>query len=123
MLEIGSALRVLIHVNEDIGSRSDYLHNELIAFLRANEVSGATLFRPDAGFGWHHSVHTKGASGVEGEHLPIRIEFVESEQKVESLLPQLFELVTDGVIEAQKTTILHIARLPFRHQPEGGFEG
>jgi PII-like signaling protein len=123
MLEIGSALRVLIHVNEDIGSRSDYLHNELFAFLHSNDVSGATVFRPHAGFGSHHRVHTKGVSGAEGEHLPIRIEFVESEKKVESLLPQLFELVTDGMIEVQETTVLHIARQPFRHQHEDGSRG
>jgi hypothetical protein len=109
MLQAGPAIRIVIHLNEDISSRSDYLHNEVIAFLYENGVAGATLFRPHSGFGLHHRLHTKGAPGPEGEHLPIRIEFVESRQKIDSLLPQLFELVTDGIIESQETNILHAA--------------
>jgi hypothetical protein len=112
MLQTGPALRVVIHLNEDIGSRNDFLHNELLTFLYKSNISGATVCRPHAGFGWHHRVHTKGAPGTQGEHLPVRIEFVESKQKVESLLPQLFELVTDGMIEVQETTVLKVATPP-----------
>jgi hypothetical protein len=72
-------------------------------------VSGATVFRPHAGFGFHRHVHTAGAGGIEGEHLPVRIEFIEKKEKVESLLPELCELVTDGLIEAKETTILKVA--------------
>ncbi len=122
MLEHGPAVRVVIHLNEDIGSRSDYLHQELLGFLYANEVSGATVIRPHAGFGLHHRVHTAGATGIEGEHLPIRIEFVESQAKVDSLLPQLLELVTDGMIEAQSTYVLKIAGVAGPPLP-GGFAG
>jgi uncharacterized protein len=109
MLQNGPAIRVIIHLNEDTGSHKDYLHREVVSFLFANEVSGATVIRPHGGFGFHHRVHTAGAAGIEGQHLPIRIEFVETRQKVDSLLPQLFELVTDGIIEAQETTVLKVA--------------
>jgi PII-like signaling protein len=111
MLQSGPAVRVIIHLNEDTGSRKDYLHREVLSFLFANEVSGATVIRPHAGFGLHHRVHTAGAAGIEGEHLPIRIEFVETRQKVEDLLPHLFEMVTDGIIEAQETTVLKVGEL------------
>jgi PII-like signaling protein len=36
--------------------------------------------------------------------LPVRIEFVEAQTKVEALLLELFELITDGMIEAQGAT-------------------
>lgn len=116
MLTTGPAVRIVIHLNEDTGSRTGYLHDDLLAFLYANNVSGATVIRPHAGFGLHRRVHTKGASGIEGEHLPIRVEFIESKPKVESLLPQLFDLVTDGMIEAQEITVLKIA-LEASHPP------
>jgi hypothetical protein len=48
---------------------------------------------------------------MNGEHLPIRVEFLESANKVESLMPKLIELVTDGVIEVQATSIVHVAQL------------
>ncbi len=109
MLNAGPALRVVIHLNEDVGSRNDFLYNEVLSFLHGQQVSGATVLRPDAGFGVHHRVHIKGALGGEGRHLPIRIEFVETREKVEALLYALCELVTDGRIEAQETTIVKVA--------------
>ena len=106
MLNLGPALRVVIHVNEDIGSREDFLYNEVLSFLYGKQVSGATVFRPEAGFGLHHRLHLKGAPGAEGRHLPVRIEFVESKAAAEKLLPALCELITDGLIEVQDTTIV-----------------
>ncbi len=109
MLKPGPALKVTIHVNADISSRTNFLHEEIQRFLFERGVAGATLLRVQAGFGAHHRWHTEGASGVEGEHLPLRIEFIESAEIVEAILPALSELISDGVIEAQSTTILKIA--------------
>jgi PII-like signaling protein len=109
MLDVGSAIKITIHLNQDVSSRSDFLHKEILSFLYDRGVSGATLFRPHAGFGFHHHLHTAGAGGVEGEHLPVRIEFIEKKEKVRDLLPELYGLVTDGLIEAKDTTILKIA--------------
>lgn len=109
MLKAGPALRIVIHLNEDVGSQTDFLHNQILSFLFEKQVSGATVFRPHAGFGLHHRVHTKGGAGAGGQHLPVRIEFIETRMKVEALLEELFELVTDGVIEAQETTVLKVA--------------
>jgi PII-like signaling protein len=41
--------------------------------------------------------------------MPLRIEFIDTEQNIRTLLPLLRELVTDGVIEAQDTVILKAA--------------
>jgi PII-like signaling protein len=109
MLEAGPALKITIHLNADTSARSDFLHTEVLSFLYERGVSGATVFRPHAGFGFHRHVHTAGAPGIEGEHLPVRIDFIETREKVEGLLPELFELVTDGLIEAKDTTILKVA--------------
>ena len=69
------------------------------------------MLRGYAGFGAHHRLHTQGAPGSSGEHLPIRVEFLESLETVEKLMPKLIELVADGVIEVQATRIVHIGRL------------
>ena len=37
--------------------------------------------------------------------MPVRIEFIESSEKVAALLPELANLVNDGLIEVQDTTI------------------
>lgn len=118
MLSPGPAQRVVIHLNEDAASEGDYLHLEIVSFLFAQGVSGATVLRGHSGFGIHHRIHTHGAPGVSGEHLPIRVEFVESVDTVETLLPKLVELVTDGVIEVQATSIVHVAQPARRRKQE-----
>jgi uncharacterized protein len=110
MLTPGPAQRVVIHLNEDAASEGDYLHLEIVSFLFEQGVAGATVLRGHSGFGIHHRIHAHGAPGVSGEHLPIRVEFLESAQTVGGLMPKLIELVTDGVIEVQATTIVHVAQ-------------
>jgi uncharacterized protein len=110
MLSPGPAQRVVIHLNEDAASEADYLHLEIVSFLFEQGVAGATVLRGHSGFGIHHRIHAQGAPGVSGEHLPIRVEFLESAQTVAGLMPRLIALVTDGVIEVQATSIVHIAQ-------------
>jgi uncharacterized protein len=111
MLLPGPAKRVVIHLNEDAASEGDYLHLEIVSFLFAQGVAGATVLRGHSGFGSHHRIHTHGAGGSRGEHLPIRVEFLESAQTVDALMSKLIEMVTDGLIEVQETNITHIARI------------
>src|SRR5690348_900540 len=103
MLRPGPALKITIHLNADVSAHSAFLHEEILQFLFERGVASATLLRVQAGFGAHHRLHTQGAAGVEGEHLPVRIEFIESAEAVEAILPALRELITDGVIESQST--------------------
>lgn len=106
MLSPGLAKKVTIHLNEDTSSRSDFLSTEVLSLLLRKGVAGATVMRPEAGFGSHKRVHTH-EGGLDTErHMPLRIEFIESPQNVEHLLPALMELVTDGLIEAHDTVIL-----------------
>jgi PII-like signaling protein len=109
MLSPGVAKKVTIHLNEDTSAGHDFLYEEIFDFLYERGVAGATLVRPHAGFGSHHRRHMVNAGGAAGDHLPVRIEFIESGDKVLDLLPALCELVTDGLVEAHDTTILKSA--------------
>jgi PII-like signaling protein len=105
----GPAKKVTIHLNEDTRSRSDYLSHEILSLLLKQGVAGATVLRPEAGFGSHHRIHTQKGGADTAQHMPLRIEFIDTEQNVAILLPILQELVTDGLIEAQDTVILKAA--------------
>ena len=94
-----------IHLNEDTSSERDFLYNELFQFLLARGIAGASLIRPDAGFGGHHRIHESEHGSHANEHMPIRIEFVESPEKVDSIMPDLCQLLTDGLIEAHDTVV------------------
>jgi PII-like signaling protein len=108
MLAKGIAKKVTIYLNEDTQHHLSPLYEAILAFLVHKGVSGATVTRALAGFGTHRVVHTPKIE-VLAEHLPLRLEFIESAQKVDELLPSLYEMVTDGLIEVQETTVVKSA--------------
>ncbi len=108
MLSKGTAKKVTIYVNEDTREHLSPLYESILDFLLHKGVSGATATRAMAGFGAHRLVHTPKVE-VLADHLPVRIEFIDSAEKVDQLLPTLYDMVTDGVIEVQDTTIIKIA--------------
>jgi uncharacterized protein len=109
VLTPGAAKKVTIHLNADTSSHTDFLSSEILALLFEHGVAGATVTRPEAGFGSHHRMHTPGGGIDADRHMPIQIEFIESKANLEALLPRLEKLLTDGVIEAHDTTILKVA--------------
>jgi len=109
MLASGPAKKITIHLNEDTSARHDFLYKEIFSFLHERGVAGATLIRPSAGFGSHHRTHTTEHGPEHRDHLPIRIEFIESLSRVEALLPPLCDLITDGLIESQDITVIKSA--------------
>jgi uncharacterized protein len=106
MLRPGPALKVTVHLNNDTSTLSGFLHEEILSFLQQRGVGGATVFHPHAGYGAHRRLHVQGAGPVAGEHLPILILFVDEDEKIRTLLPDLLAIVTDGMIEAHPVEIL-----------------
>lgn len=104
MLNAGKALKVSIYVSEGSTHHGVPTYSGILDFLFYRGVSGATVLKGIAGFGADHHLHT--ASVVEiSNHLPLKIEFVETPEKVASLLGKLEELAGTGMIEVQETTV------------------
>jgi PII-like signaling protein len=112
MLNKGPAKKVTIFINEDTQHHMQALHDSIMTFLMHKGVSGATATRAFSGFGSHQMLHTPKVE-VLTQHLPIRIEFVDTPEKVEEVLPTLYEMVSDGLIEVQDTNVVkHARKLP-----------
>jgi PII-like signaling protein len=109
MLERGMAKKVTIYVNEDTQHHLTSLADSILTFLLHKGVAGATATRAMAGFGAHREMHTTKIE-VLTQHLPIRIEFVETAQKVDEVLPTLYDMVTDGLIEVHETEVIKVAK-------------
>jgi PII-like signaling protein len=116
MLTKGPAKRVTIFINEDTQHHMAPLHDSIMTFLMHKGVAGATATRAYSGFGAHRMLHTPKIE-VLAEHLPMRIEFVETPEKVEEVLPTLYEMVNDGLIEVQDTTVVKLARRTAEPEP------
>lgn len=105
MLPKGAAKKVTIYLNEDTQHHLGSLYESILLFLMRKGVAGATATRALAGFGVHQVLHTPHVE-VLAEHLPIRVEFIDTAAKVDEILPTLYDMVTDGLIEIQDTTVV-----------------
>jgi PII-like signaling protein len=108
MLQKGAAKKVTIFVNEDTQHHFGPLTDAILTFLLHKGIAGATATRAAAGFGAHRVMHTTKIEALT-EHLPVRIEFIDSGEKVDALMPTLYDLVTDGIIEVQDTQVVKAA--------------
>jgi PII-like signaling protein len=110
MLSAGKAMKVSIYLSEGATHHGVPTYSSIIDFLFYRGVSGATVLKGVAGFGADHHMHS--ASYVEiSDHLPLKIEFIESLEKVNELLGKLEEMAGSGMIEIQETTVAKPAQV------------
>jgi len=105
MLPKGDAKKVTIYLNQDTRAHLDSLWSAILNFLRHKHVAGATLLRADAGFGSHEQFSNPRNEYI-AEHTGVRIEFIETSERVDELLPTLYDMVTDGLIAVQDVTVV-----------------
>jgi len=110
MLTAGKAVKVSIYLSEGSTHRGASTYSTILDFLFFRGVSGATVLKGVAGFGADHHLHS--ASSVEiSDHLPLKIEFIETPEKVNELLGKLQEMCGTGMIELQETTVAKPAQI------------
>jgi uncharacterized protein len=105
VLTAGPGKKVGIYVAEDQQYHGTSTYAAILDFLFFRGVSGATVSRGIAGFGADHHLHTNRLVDL-SVRLPVKIEFIETAEKVEELLPKLRELAGTGLIEMHDTTIV-----------------
>jgi PII-like signaling protein len=109
VLKAGAAKKVCIYVGEDQQYHGHTAYAAILDFLFYRGVSGATILRGIAGFGADRHIHTTRLVEL-AENLPVKVEFVETAERVEELLPKLQELAGTGLIEIQDTTVVKPAQ-------------
>jgi PII-like signaling protein len=117
MLKTGPAKKVTIYVGEDHQYHGASVYAAILDYLFFREVSGANVMRGIAGFGADHHLHTTRIL-VLTENMPIKIEFIESPEKVEELLPKLHEMAGTGLIEIQDTFVAKTSETAAAHRHE-----
>lgn len=105
MLSQGPAKKVSIYVGEDEQYHGHALYAAILDYLFYRGVAGASVVRGIAGFGAEHKMHTTRILRLT-ENLPIKIEFTQSAEKLEEILPKLHEMVGTGLIEMQDTMVV-----------------
>jgi PII-like signaling protein len=91
----------------------------VLDYLFFRGISDATVTRGIAGFGTDHKLHTSRLVEI-ADQMPMKIEFVESAERVEEVLPKLTEIAAHGLIEVQDTMVINPATDKKRPQPAPG---
>jgi uncharacterized protein len=104
MLHAGKAIKVTIYLSEGATHHGVPVYSSILDFLFYRGVSGATVLKGIAGFGADHHMHSAHLVEVSA-HLPLKIEFIETREKVDGLLSKLEEMAGSGLIEIQETMV------------------
>ncbi len=104
MLKAGKALKVSIYVSDGAKNHGIPVYSSILDFLFYRGVSGATVVKGIAGFGADHHMHSASIVDI-SDRLPLKIEFIESQEKVSEIIGKLEELAGSGMIDVQETTV------------------
>jgi PII-like signaling protein len=110
MLQAGKAVKVSIYLSEGATHHGVSISSSILDFLFFRGVSGATVLKGVAGFGADHHLHSSSLVAI-SDHLPVKIEFIETRAKVDELLGKLEDMAGSGMIELQDTTIAKPAQV------------
>lgn len=105
MLTSGKAVKVSVYLSDGARHHGIPVYTSLLDFLFHSGVAGATVVKGVAGFGARHRLHAAHLLDI-SDHLPVKLEFIETREKVDAILPELQQRTGSGLIEIQETTIL-----------------
>ncbi|HVP43291.1 MAG TPA: DUF190 domain-containing protein [Terriglobales bacterium] len=98
------AVQVSIYLNEADEWHDKPLHLEILNYLRAENVAGATVLHAVAGFTGRSRVRTSSLVDAGGK-LPLVITFIDTDEHVNRVLPTLREMAAHRLIVRENVVI------------------
>jgi len=105
VLTTGPAKKVTVYVIDGQTYHGAACYAAILDYLFFRGISDATVTRGIAGFGTDHKMHTSRLVDL-SDQMPIKIEFIESPDRVQEVLPKLAEIACHGLIEVHDTTVI-----------------
>jgi uncharacterized protein len=93
----GPAVRLTIFIGEDDTWHHKPLYHEIVHRAHTAGLAGASVLRGVEGYGASSRVHTTRLLSL-SQDLPIAIVIVDQDDRIRAFLPQLDELVTEGLV-------------------------
>ncbi len=112
----GTGLLVRMYLGESDKWHGRPLYQAILERLRERGLAGATVLRGIEGYGAKQHLHSTRILSL-SEDLPILIEVVDTEEKVQAILPELDEMVADGLITLEKVTVIAYRAAPPNRPP------
>ena len=102
---VGENLLIRIFIAE--GDRFEHrpLYEALVEMLRKEGFAGATVLRGVSGFGAHSVYHSQKLLDLSAD-LPMIIEAVESEEKINAVMPRIDSMMSGGMVTMEKVKVI-----------------
>jgi PII-like signaling protein len=100
------AVLLRIFIGESDRWEHQPLYEALVLKARERHLAGATVLRGPMGFGKASRLHTAKILRLSMD-LPLIIEIVDSEEKINSFLPMLETMMGGGLVTLEKVKVLH----------------
>ena len=97
------SLRIFIGESDHFDGKP--LYEAIVTTARERHLAGATVLRGPMGFGKSSRLHTSKILRL-SEDLPLVIEIVDSEEKIQGFLPALEELMGSGLVTLERVQVL-----------------
>jgi PII-like signaling protein len=94
-----------IHIGESDRWQGKPLEEAIVQLLRAKEFAGATVLRGIMGFGATARVHTDKILRLSMD-LPVIVECVDTQEKIDGILPELDNMIGGGLITLEKVQVI-----------------
>ena len=104
----GQAKLLRIYIGETDRWHGQPLYMAILHKAREMGLAGGTVFRGIAGYGANSVIHTANILRL-SEDLPVVIEIVDTDEKIQAFLPVLDEMVKEGLILLREVEVIKYA--------------
>jgi uncharacterized protein len=101
----GERTLMRIHIGESDKWHGKLLYEAIVEMLRKEGFSGVTVLRGVGGYGGSSVYHTDKLLRF-SQDLPVILEVIESQERVEQILPRLDDMVDGGLITLEKVRVI-----------------
>jgi PII-like signaling protein len=105
------ALLLRIFMGEDDRQKHLPLYEAIVLKAREMHLAGATVFRGLLGFGRSSRMHRANILQLSAD-LPIVIEIVDTQEKIDAFLPHLEPMMGGGLVTLERAQVVHYPQGP-----------
>ena len=102
---VGERILMRIHIGERDKWKGRPLYEAIVNLLRERQYAGATVFRGIMGFGATARIHTDKVLRLSVD-LPLVVECIDTEEKIDAILPDLDEMLDGGLITLERAKVI-----------------
>jgi uncharacterized protein len=103
------AVLLRIFIGEDARFEHRPLYEAIVTKAREAHLAGATVLRGPMGYGHSSELHTAKILDL-AENLPVVIEIVDSQDKINAFLPTLNGMMSSGLVTLEKVQVLQYGK-------------